>query len=351
MTDINLDDEPRIKLVPFDQIEFDPGARHLVQGLVPLFGLVVVWGPPKTGKSFVVFDMGMHIARGRSYRGRHVEQGAVVYCAFEGQRGIRDRVEAYRRHHLAEGEEVPFYLQPVTLDLVHDHAELAVAIRRDLPELPACIVLDTLNQSLHGSENRDEDMSAYVRAANTLRQTFDCSVIIVHHCGHDQTRPRGHTALIGGVDAVLSVKKDASRNVVLAVDCMKDGEAGEMVGSRLVQVILGEDRYGQEITSCVVEPAEVERVDTKPRLSNKQQLALDALVSLSVEHGKEPPASFGLPSGLLAVDVEAWRSELLSRGVIDRQGTNPRRAFIELRDALKRKSLVAERDGLIWPIL
>ena len=34
-------------------------------------------------------------------------------------------------------------------------------------------------------------MSNYLRAAEAIRDTFQCVVIIVHHCGLDETRPRG----------------------------------------------------------------------------------------------------------------------------------------------------------------
>ena len=63
-------------------------------------GSVVVWGPPKCGKSFWTFDLMMHVALGWEYRGRRVQQGAVVYLALEGGHGFRARVEAWRRRHL-----------------------------------------------------------------------------------------------------------------------------------------------------------------------------------------------------------------------------------------------------------
>ncbi len=63
----------------------------------------------------------------------------------------------------------------------------------------------TLNKSLLGSESKDADMSNYIRAAEAIRDAFQCVVMIVHHCGLDETRPRGHTSLPGAVDAQLSV--------------------------------------------------------------------------------------------------------------------------------------------------
>ena len=55
---------------------------------------------------------------------------------------------------------------------------------------PACIVIDTVNRSLAGSESDDRDMGAYIKAADYLRDAFGCLVLLVHHCGVDASRPR-----------------------------------------------------------------------------------------------------------------------------------------------------------------
>jgi len=88
---------PRFPLVSFEDIKPSLQRSYLVKGLLPREGLVVVWGAPKSGKSFWVFDLAMHIALGWEYRGRRVTQGAVVYVACEGEAGFKLRVEAFRR--------------------------------------------------------------------------------------------------------------------------------------------------------------------------------------------------------------------------------------------------------------
>ena len=62
---------PRFRLVPFDRITVGAERVYLVKGIIPAAGLVVVWGPPKCGKSFWTFDLVMHVALGWKYRGRH----------------------------------------------------------------------------------------------------------------------------------------------------------------------------------------------------------------------------------------------------------------------------------------
>ena len=193
--------EPRIKLLPFNKISLGTNRRYLVKDVVPYPGLTVIWGPPKSGKSFWTLDLAMHVALGGEYRGKRVQQGPVVYCCFEGQSGISARLEAYRQRFLSEDtDNVPFFLQPAPMDLIKEHSDLIAAIR-GLESSPVAVVLDTLNRSLNGSENSDEDMGAYIKATDAIREAFDCSVLVVHHCGINDSRPRGHTSLTGAADA------------------------------------------------------------------------------------------------------------------------------------------------------
>jgi len=78
----------RFHLTRFRDIAITEGVAYLVKDLIPNNGLVVVWGPPKCGKSFWMFDLSMHIALGQEYRGRRVQKGPVVYVALEGGRGF-----------------------------------------------------------------------------------------------------------------------------------------------------------------------------------------------------------------------------------------------------------------------
>src|SRR5262245_44738889 len=132
---------------------------------------------------------------------------------------------------------------PTRLDLVRDHTGLIASIQGQ-SETPVLVLLDTLNRSLRGSESSDEDMTAYVRAADAIREAFECAVLIVHHCGVDANRPRGHTSLTGTADAQLAVKRDAANNVIVTVEHMKDGAEGAIVVSRLERVEIGTDEDG-----------------------------------------------------------------------------------------------------------
>jgi hypothetical protein len=105
-------------------------AVYLVKGIIPKAGLVVVWGPPKCGKTFWSFDISMHVALGWEYRGHTVERGVVVYIAAEGERGFRARAQAFRQEHLSDNTARPdFYLIATRLSLAQEVDALIADIR------------------------------------------------------------------------------------------------------------------------------------------------------------------------------------------------------------------------------
>jgi AAA domain len=343
---------PRFRLVPFDKVVLGSEPVYLVKKLIPRTGLTVVWGPPKCGKSFWTFDLVMHVALGWEYRGRRVAQGSVIYLALEGGKGFESRIEVFRQRFLSEDHSpVPFYLVADALNLVKEHAQLIGCIRVQAKDsLPAVIVIDTLNRSLVGSESDDKDMAAYIRAADAIRNAFGCAVIVIHHCGIDATRPRGHTSLAGAVDAQLAVKRDATENIVVTVERMKDGPDGDTLVSRLEPVDVGHDTDGDAISSCVVVPVHsVARAGgtTNRKLSDRQRLALDALAECTA---KPAPESFGLPADVRVVRRNSWRDELYARGVLDTDAKSPREDFRRVRNSLQARGMIGVRDDLVWRV-
>lgn len=345
----------RFRLVPFDSIRLSTAPRFLVKGLLPVVGLAVFWGPPKCGKSFLVFDLLMHVALGWPYQGRRTQAGPVVYCALEGQSGFEARAEAFKQRHLdSNTAPVPFYLMPTPLNLVADQAGLVSAIRMQMPEgeRPAVVCLDTLNRSFVGSESDDEAMTAYVKAADAIRGALGCLVVIVHHSGVDASRPRGHTALAGALDAQIAVKKGGEGRISATVELMKDGPEGETWAASLEAVDVGQDDDGDAITSCVVEPAKeaAKSARSGKPLSGKNKLALDALREAIGESGGPAPIALSLPAGIRTVSRAQWRDELFRRGVLEEGAGNPREQFRRMKVDLMARSIIAERDGHIWII-
>jgi hypothetical protein len=339
----------KLNLVPFADIALQPASRYLVKGLLPNVGLVVVWGAPKCGKSFYVFDLVAHVAAGWEYRGRRVKQRPVVYFALEGQEGFVARVEAFRQTHRVE--DIPFYLSADRIVLPQDGGAIVGSIRSQFPDVrPGIVVLDTLNRSIAGSENDPEDMGAYVRAADAIREAFDCVVIVIHHCGVEGARPRGHTSLTGAADAQLAVKR-LDGNIVATVEFMKDGPEGDEEVSRLIQVAVGIDDDGDEITSCIIEPVAAEEAsgNAKPRASGQAATALRILTECLASQGEVLSLDQNLPAGTRTISEKLWRSECYARMFSDDvDQTSKQKAFVRAAKALKNKKLIATHGDHVW---
>ena len=68
----------RFKLTPFWEMRPGTERPYLVDETIPMKGIVVVWGPPKCLKSFIMLDMMFHVAKGCEYHDRAVQQGTCL---------------------------------------------------------------------------------------------------------------------------------------------------------------------------------------------------------------------------------------------------------------------------------
>lgn len=343
----------RFKLVPFGKIPFRRASPYLVKGLMPREGLVVIWGPPKCGKSFWTYDLVMHVALGWEYRGLRVQQGTVVYIACEGEHGLEARTEAYRQAKLAEGaEDGPFYLVTTRLDLIGERDLLIADIRLQIGTAsPVAITIDTLNRSIAGSESDDRDMGDYVKAADAVREAFGCAVLLIHHCGVDGTRPRGHTSLTGAADAQLAVKREADGLIVTTVQWLKDGAEGQQVTSRLKVVDLGPDDDGDDLTSCIIVEADAVATPINGvKLSVPCAIALTAMRQAIEEAGVILPASNHVPANTRGVPVELWRKYAYARAITDANTPGAKqKAFKRAAEQLQARGAIGCWSDWVWP--
>ena len=295
----------------------------------------------------------MHVALGWEYRGHHVERGAVVYIACEGERGLSARKEACRLANFSEDPDPPFYLLTTHLDLAAQVDELVQDIAAQITVAPAAIVIDTLNRSIGGSESDDKDMGAYVKAADKLREKFRCAVIIIHHCGINDKRPRGHTSLTGAADAQIAVDRNSSGQIISKVEYMKDGPEDAEVASRLEVVELSIDEYGEPITSCVVQPAESLTSGQnckQERLSASQQRALDLLREAINKAGEISPTCDHIPANTHCVPESVWRKYCYAGSISqsDSQEAKQKAFKRAANDLIAIHHRVGKWNGLVW---
>jgi hypothetical protein len=254
----------RFKLKTIAEVLLQPPPQWLIQKVVQAQSLTVIFGSSNAGKSFLVLDMALAIARGVSWFGRKVEPGFVVYLAIEGPQ--RNRIAAYLKYHQIVLPPSNFLLVDVPVNLrnrppqLTDAPQLIQTIRAQLGDAPvSAVIIDTLNQALQGGEeNSSEDMGAFIANANEFRNALGCAVLVVHHAGKDRDRgARGHSSLKGAVDTELEVTYDKTINLRTAsITKQRDGSDSLEIPYLLKPIDLGPDPCDptDRVTSCVVVP-------------------------------------------------------------------------------------------------
>jgi AAA domain len=339
----------------FCELEATSTKTWLIHNLLGDGDASVMYGKPGDGKSVLAEDLALHISAGKLWHGRKVKQGAVVFVALERRKLVERRAIAFREQHGLQ--DLPFaivggvydFRQPRTVDLI---AEIVREVENATSQQVVLIVIDTISRALcGGDENSPKDMGAIVTATGRLQTDTSAHVLWVHHMpleGGD--RLRGHGALLGALDTTVHIFKAADGTRTATVVKANDSEEGEGVAFTLNSVAIGEDADGNSTTAPLVVPSERNARSTTPRrnLSPKLELAMRNLTELAAEQGTPPTAAWGLPNGISVVPVELWRKTLQSSGVLN-EGDD-RRIFWNMKDRLKTKNLIGERDGMIWAV-
>lgn len=75
-----------------DQFGVFPEIEFAVDGVLPMQGIGVIYGPSQSGKSALALSIVVALVRGKPWFGRETKQRRVWYAALEGQSGLRSRV-------------------------------------------------------------------------------------------------------------------------------------------------------------------------------------------------------------------------------------------------------------------
>jgi hypothetical protein len=348
-----------LPLIYFEDIKPNLDAADFIEGILIEGSMAVVYGESNCGKTFFMTDMALHVAMGKQWRGREVEQGGVIYCALEGSHGISNRVAAFRSHYQLEGQRLPFAIVPYSLNMLDPNADTsrlisAITGAAELMGVPVkMVVIDTLARALAGgNENAPDDMGALVINSDRVRQATGSCLVYIHHSGKDAAKgARGHSSLRAATDTEIEVSREEGRPAVAVTQKQRELEKEGEFWFRLEQVELGTNRRGKPVTSCVVveeEPdANAGQDRTKAaKLPDGASLAMRALIAALAKGGAKLPPTADYPRDTIAVAASTWREEFyqLKSGTKDTQI----RAFSRAEDTLLARKLITQRNGLVW---
>lgn len=292
-----------LRLLSIADVEALPPPEWLIDGLIPENALVMPYGPPGAGKTFIVLSQALHIAAGKEWAGKAVKQGAVVYVVGEGLGGFSIRLKAMR-HLYGLSADLPLYMVPRAVNFREEKevAELVALIRAAVPPGTriAFVVIDTLARAMPGvDENSAQEVGLIIAKCDQVREELACTVAPIHHTGKDVERGlRGSNALLGAVDATYLIQAAGKGHVKLVNEKQKDGEPHKAMTFLMEPVIVG---LRSSLVPVLVERGTVGRpaADDRPDPDEMRMRVLLAMEEAKLDMMKfaDVASLLGCPSG------------------------------------------------------
>lgn len=338
---------PRFQLLTVAEVLQRTRLQWAVLHAVPLSGVMAIYGPSGSGKSFLAADLAAALAEASDWFGHRVKKACrVVYLALEGAEGIRQRVEAWQAFHgRPYPEGVRFVFDAFHINDRNNVLHLAAAM--DAAGGADVIFIDTLNRAApEMDENSSRDVGMSLEGTKELQGMTGGLIVLVSHTGKDATKGlRGHSSLFAALDAAIEVSRTADARE-WSIAKSKDGRDGQSHRFMLETVELGEDDDGEAITSCVVRPdlSDAPRARAKLPIGGNQRIVYDALGPIltdSRDFGKA-----GAPAMRPCVLLEA-----AIHGTRERLTCESERRTERAREAIKglvARGVLACNEGWVW---
>jgi hypothetical protein len=232
-----------------------PKPSYVVDGYLQADSVALMEGVDGSYKTFLALGWAHSVALGRSWFGRTVQQGRVLYLLGEGGRGLPRRADAWQIANLGarrDVEDLVFVVDEMP-QLWKGDASLVIAAN---PGPFVLIVADTLARSMvGGNENLQQDMGLHIDACDQLRRAYDGACVLNLHHLNASGGTRGSTSLPGAIDTKLRLTREgATRIVTLAMPKQREDDTQPplQLVARTVELGTVDDR-GRPETSLVLE--------------------------------------------------------------------------------------------------
>src|SRR5215467_2435063 len=202
---------------------------YVVDGMFPVGGVSLIGAKPKVGKSVLVRNLAMSVARGEPFLDRVCVQGTVIVLALEEK-----RAEVINHFRVMGGLDEPVHLHT---GAAPDSTREGMAALANIIAMyqPVLVVVDPVFKLV-----RVKDSSDYAELTHALEPVIEmarqtgCHIAVTHHLGkmvrEGGDDVLGSTAIFGAVDTLVLMRR------------MKDQR-------RTFETI---QRYGKDVSETVV---------------------------------------------------------------------------------------------------
>lgn len=294
-----------------------PALKWLVGGWMQDGGVGIVYGRYGSGKSFMMFDLAMHLAHGKREWHSYALPGVasdVLVIASEGKDGFIDRIDAFKTAYgiQEDTDKLVFMRQSVNFMNDVEFKALSEAIK-DSGRKFRLVIIDTVQRTIPGADqNTQESIGLFMDRCRRLGAVTGATTIGVHH----ENKTGG---LLGSIvfqndsDFVYQVRKKNPEAPLgeCEVRCekLKDGTDGWTRNISFVNVSFG-DR-----NSLVVDNVGTENV-AQPKSDKRKGLGLPAHLASLVFDAVQAAYDRGAPWNLGSTSKAAGRNLYVNAAAI-----------------------------------
>lgn len=165
--------------------DMPPLAPVLIDGVLRVGHKMIISGPSKAGKSFLLIELAFAMAEGMNWLGCRCRQGKVLYLNME-----IDQASFFRRIqnvYKAHGMNQNIHPENIVVWNLRGHSkpitELAPAIIDQCKKDKGyeAIIVDPLYKVIQGDENSNSDIGTMARGFDQIANETGCSIIYAHH--------------------------------------------------------------------------------------------------------------------------------------------------------------------------
>lgn len=232
---------PRFVFEKIGDLRKLPPAQWLVKDWIPDGGTGIFYGKWAAGKSFIGFDLALHLAYGMpDWHGAALPGMSqhVLIIAREGHQGFVNRIDAFKKHYglVDDADHITFMRGSVSFMREDDFNALVAAVRADATPY-RLVIVDTVARVLPGVDlNEQETVTAFMERISLLGEVTRASTIGVHH----ENKAGGMMGSIyfeANADFVFEVSRDGEEDGPLT--------SGEIVCTKMKD---GEDRWKRAVS-------------------------------------------------------------------------------------------------------
>lgn len=160
-----------------------PLSDCLIEGVLRKGHKMLVSGPSKAGKSFLLLELCVAIAEGREWLGWQCAQGRVLYVNLELDRAscyhrVRDVYRAIGIPPKNAGNLDMWHLRGKAMGMDNLAPRL---IRRAVKRKYSAVVIDPIYKVITGDENAADQMAKFCNQFDRVASELGCAVIYCHH--------------------------------------------------------------------------------------------------------------------------------------------------------------------------